>query len=201
MKIWQFEPFITIFDMFVPEDICEIGTHHGRTACQFVSYLCPKVQTLRYTGYDLFEDADAEITRQEHNGKGPGSCYRAIRSLTKMKALYPNLFFELIKGNTTDTLTQPRQFDFVYIDGGHSYQTVMHDFSMVRGSKVLVFDDYQIAGVKQAVEEIRATNTDYSVMPLPMRHERLKRKQIAMFYQLSKSLEITLRSQFGIDKQ
>lgn len=198
MKIWQLDPFVIIFDIFKPQRICEIGTHHARSACQFVQYLCPRVEHVHYTGYDLFEDADAAITRAEHNGKGPGSYYRANRSLAKMKQLYPNLSFELIRGNTSNTM-QPQTYDFVYIDGGHSYATVMHDFSMVRGSKVLVFDDCQILGVQQAVKEIQETNPEYYCVPLPVRHERLKRKQTAMFYRPTDLIISRLRSEFGVD--
>lgn len=182
MKLWQLEPFHIIFDLYLPRNICEIGTHHGRTACQFVQYLAPRVKNLQYTGYDLFEQADAETAKQEHNGKGPGLMMRADRALRKMQSVYPNFQFNLIKGNTRSTMTSTQIFDFVYIDGGHSYDTVMHDFAMIRGSQAVVFDDCQIPGVRRAVDEISAANKQYLPVPLPVRQERLKRQQLAMFW-------------------
>lgn len=182
MKLWQLQPFHIIFDHYTPANICEIGTHHGRSACQFIKYLAPRVANLRYHGYDLFEDADPDITRREHNGKGPGSYGRAQRSLDKMMAMFPNLQYTLTRGNTTQTFTQPRTFDFVYIDGGHSYQTVMHDFHMVRGSTAIVFDDYQIDGVRRAVDQIAGQESEYVTVRLPTRHQRLKRHQAAVFW-------------------
>lgn len=182
MKLWQLQPFHVIFDHYVPKHICEIGTHHGRSACQFIQYLAPRVDALNYQGYDLFDDADPDITRREHNGKGPGSFRRAQRSLDKMTALFPNLKYQLVQGNTTQTLTQLYAYDFVYIDGGHSYETVRHDFEMVKGSTAIVFDDYQIEGVRQAVDEIATKESDYVTVRLPTRLQRLKRQQVAMFW-------------------
>jgi precorrin-6B methylase 2 len=86
----------------------------------------------------------------------------------------------LIRGNTKQTLTEPKVFDFVYIDGGHSYDTVIHDYSMVKDSTVIVFDDYQIKEVSVAVEEIKnnlSSNCEIVELAIP---ERPKRKQIAL---------------------
>ena len=48
-------------------------------------------------------------------------------------------------------------FDFVYIDGGHSYETVMHDYAKVKDSKVIIFDDVQMPAVAKAIHEIQDT--------------------------------------------
>ena len=192
MKLWQLQPFYTIFDLYAPSNICEIGTHNARTACQFVKYLAPRVNRLHYTGYDLFEDADPVITQQEHNGKGPGSLTRAMQSLAKMQSRHANFTFEVTQGNTKSTLTQPKTFDFVYIDGGHSYDTVMHDFTMVCGSTALVFDDYQIKEVRQAVDEIIVAYPDYLAILLPTNNIRLKRQQMAMFWEPDSKLRSRL---------
>lgn len=192
MKLWQLQSFYTIFDLYAPSNICEIGTHNARTACQFVKYLAPRVNRLHYTGYDLFEDADPVITQQEHNGKGPGSLTRAMQSLAKMQSRHANFTFEVTQGNTKSTLTQPKTFDFVYIDGGHSYDTVMHDFTMVCRSTALVFDDYQIKEVRQAVDEIIVAYPDYLAILLPTNNIRLKRQQMAMFWEPDSKLRSRL---------
>lgn len=172
--------FYKIFDIYLPQNICEIGTHNGQSAFQFVDYLWPRVKRLHYTGYDLFEDADQELTKFEHNGKGPGSFKLAHRGLEKRQQKYGKRFsFELIRGNTKQTLTEPKIFDFVYIDGGHSYDTVMHDYSMVKDSTVIVFDDYQITEVAKAINDIKSTIKDYEVIEI-VNPERPKRKQILM---------------------
>lgn len=188
MKLWQLQPFYRIFDIYLPKHICEIGTHHGRSACQFIEYLSPRVTSLHYTGYDLFEDADPITTKQEHNGKGPGSYARARRSLEKITRPYTHVKFDLVRGNTRHTL-KPRAFDFVYIDGGHSLETVMHDFTMICSSRAVVFDDYQIPGVRQAVDQISQNNPDYMTIRLPTKHERPKRHQVAIFWQPTQVLK------------
>lgn len=172
--------FYKIFDLYLPQNICEIGTHNGQSAFQFVDYLWPRVKRLHYTGYDLFEAADETLTKLEHNGKGPGSYKLAFRGLEKRKEKYGKRFsFELISGNTTQTLTTSKTFDFVYIDGGHSYDTVMHDYSMVKDSNVIVFDDYQIDAVKAAIEDIKKSIENYELIEVA-NPDRPKRKQMFM---------------------
>ena len=49
--------------------------------------------------------------------------------------------FTLLKGDTKDQLKNTK-VDFAYIDGGHSEDTVNHDYEMLKESDVIVFDDY-----------------------------------------------------------
>jgi hypothetical protein len=65
-----------------------------------------------------------------------------------------NFTFMLVPGLTKDTLVEPVKYDFVFIDGGHSYETVKHDYEMVKESKIILFDDYQLSGVRQFVDEL-----------------------------------------------
>ena len=157
MKPNLLEFYRPILEKFVPLNICEIGTHNGSSAIQFIDIILPKVPVkhkLRYTGYDLFEDADETLTKYEHNGKGPGSFKRAKSNLNhRLNKNKKKFSYKLIKGNTFDTLHE-QVFDFVYIDGGHSYDTVKHDYNKIKGSKIIVFDDYQLPEVKRAVDEI-----------------------------------------------
>lgn len=181
MKAALLQNFCRIFDIYLPQTICEIGTHNGSSAIQFIDYLFPKVHRLHYTGYDLFDLANSSTDSDEHNGKGPGNFKLADKALEKRREKFGKRFsYELIKGYTKDTLTTPKTFDFVYIDGGHSYDTVMHDYTMVRDSNVIVFDDYQISGVRQAIDEIKDTLIkEHTIIELSM-PQRPKRKQVAI---------------------
>jgi len=157
-----------ILQKFVPLNICEIGTHNATSAIQFIDIIIPLVPAkhkLHYTGYDLFDDADDKLTEYEHNGKGPGSYKRAKHNLNHRITKYKKKFsYTLVRGNTFETLTE-QEFDFVYIDGGHSYKTVMHDYDKVKNSKIIVFDDYQLPEVKRAVDEIiQNLGTRYEIM-------------------------------------
>ena len=159
MKPTMLPPFHQIFDYIKPEVICEIGTHDGKSAVQFVDYCVKLNPKLSYVGYDVFDAVkdDEQFHEKEINGKGAGKYRTAKNNLTHRQMKNKRFKFKLVKGFTQQTLTQA-VYDFVYIDGGHSYETVKHDYYKVSGSKVIVFDDYQTEGVKQFVDELIRKN-------------------------------------------
>ena len=61
--------------------------------------------------------------------------------LSLVADLYPKFSFELVQGNTNETL-KDETADFVFLDGGHSYATILNDFEAVRKSPVILLDDY-----------------------------------------------------------
>ena len=155
MKPTMLPPFHQIFDYYKPSIICEIGTHDGKSAIQFVDYCVKLNPKLSYVGYDVFDAVkdNEQFHEKEINGKGAGKYRTAKNNLTHRQSKHKKFKFKLVKGLTQETLTQA-VYDFVYIDGGHSYETVKHDYYKVSGSKVIVFDDYQTEGVKQFVDEL-----------------------------------------------
>lgn len=148
-------PFYQIFDFIKPNTICEIGTHDGKSAVQFVDYCININPKLKYYGYDVFDAVanDEEFHIKEINGKGAGKLRTAKRNLEHRKFKYKQFEYKLVKGYTQDTLKEST-YDFVYIDGGHSYETVKHDYYKVKDSRVIVFDDYQTEGVKEFFDEL-----------------------------------------------
>lgn len=139
--------------------IGEIGTHKAGSAKQFVWLLSPRTQKLHYTGYDVFDsNNDPEALRKkERNGKSTPTIDQAIFELDRLKNRFLNFDYTLHQGLTSDTLTTPKKFDFVYIDGGHSYETVKHDYSMVKESSLIIFDDANLPGVKKFLNELSIT--------------------------------------------
>lgn len=180
MKDRYFEPYKVVFDHYKPKTICEIGTHNGRSAVQFCKAALKHNRDVTYTGYDLFDLATDETHKEEHNGKGTGNMERATGYLTDIRDVHPTFKFTLNKGFTQDTLTSAA-YDFVYVDGGHSYESVMFDYNKVKESKVIFFDDYQIKGVREAIDEIAKT-TD--VRELKVDCNKNKRKQVAIIKDL-----------------
>ena len=180
MKDRYFQPYKIILDYYKPKTICEIGTHNGRSAVQFCKRALKYNRDVTYTGYDLFDLATAETHKEEHNGKGSGNLERAEGYLKEIKERHPSFNFLLNKGFTQDTLEQS-VYDFVYVDGGHSYESVLFDYSKIKDSKIIFFDDYQIDGVKQAVDEIGKTA---DVRELKVDCGRNKRKQAAIIKNL-----------------
>jgi predicted O-methyltransferase YrrM len=136
-----------LIDQAKPKTIIEVGTHSGARAvmmCRRAMLFHPEVH---YTGYDLFEEATPESNSVEMNGKGAGSMAVARQKLEGLREANPAFAYRLVKGNTRDTL-HGRQImaDFVFIDGGHSLQTIRGDYEALKGSKVIVFDDYYLSG-------------------------------------------------------
>lgn len=138
-------------DRFQPKIIIETGTHRGRSGIFMVQRALQYNQDVFYHGFDLFEMATVETDKIEINGKGSGSYDLALGRFNKLKSKHPGFDFRLYRGFTTDTFTTPIQADLAYIDGGHSTHTVLHDYSMVKESKVVVFDDFHMDSVKEAL--------------------------------------------------
>ena len=142
-----------LIDIHKPKSYAEIGVHNGLTAKGICLEILKYHPRLQFFGYDAF----TTVSHEERNGKTQASNEhkeRCISRLAGVKRKYKHFQFSLYEGFTTETLIEPRTFGLVYIDGGHSYETVKHDYNMVKNSKIIVFDDYNIKGVKEAVDEI-----------------------------------------------
>lgn len=101
---------------------------------------------IRYYGFDLFELITPEIKLKEQGKQGTPTEAEVRRLLWPTKAE-----IQLYKGFSKDTLPKFAEnvgilADFVFIDGGHSIETIQNDWNWVRtfihGKTVVLFDDY-----------------------------------------------------------
>mgnify|MGYP001564780356 CR=1 FL=1 len=130
--------------------IMEIGTWRGDRAVQMIRAAQETNKNVSYYGFDLFELMSWEIHEKEIS-KMPISLEEVSRKLKTTEAA-----IELYKGFTKDTLpsviTSLPIMDFIYIDGGHSYETIATDWhyaEKLMGPKtVVIFDDYWPDGYK-----------------------------------------------------
>ena len=153
MKNYIFEHTLgPLIEQYHPRILVETGTHRGRSSCYMVQQSLQYHDDVEFHGFDLFETATPETDAKEINGKGHGSYKKAHARLQAIQQQHPGFRFTLYRGFTTETFVTPIRADLAYIDGGHSTETVLHDFSMVRDSKVIVFDDYQMDSVKEALK-------------------------------------------------
>ena len=134
----RYEELIKLISIFKPESIIETGVWNGNTAARMI-YEAQKYSGLvTYRGYDLFEDANPETDAEEFNVKD----HHTIESV-RDRLLDTGAKVFLTKGNTRETL-KPIIADFAFIDGGHSLETIRHDFEMLKACSVIVLDDYYL---------------------------------------------------------
>ncbi|MDO9464823.1 MAG: class I SAM-dependent methyltransferase [bacterium] len=130
------------------QSIMEIGTHngiHSRHMIETANIFQP-MNRITYYGFDLFEGLTDEDFQKELAKKPP--TYDEIRQRLEKTGANINLYM----GYTKDTLpkfleeSKDEQIDFIFIDGGHSIETISLDWSYVKKimypNTVVIFDDY-----------------------------------------------------------
>ena len=138
-------------------DILEIGVFQGGTAQLLITN--SKAQTVNYTGVDLFEDIDSQTIEYEKALK-PDS----LASVQKKLSFLKRGGATLLKGNSRDILSKiTNKYDLIFIDGGHSYDTLKSDFNnsinLLKPGGIIFIDDYSdeewMSGVKKFCDELR----------------------------------------------
>ena len=157
-----------------PKNFLEIGVFHGVTArniCELLYSIHNK--DFKYIGLDLFgensENSKEIIPNTKFNNplksiyfkyilrKDPYS-FEAVNDL--LKRFKENV--QLIKGNSNNLLKNidMSKIDYVFLDGGHAYETVKNDLFysypvLINGGTILC-DDYDLSyapGIKKAIDE------------------------------------------------
>jgi len=162
-----------------PKIFLEIGVFHGVTAKNVCELLYDiHKNDFKYIGLDLFEKSDENKSEviPETKFKNPlkNFYFKFIKrqdpySLEAVKDLLKK--FEknvhLIKGNSNNILKKidMAKVDFVFLDGGHHYETVKNDLTncsdVVKNGGVVLCDDYNLGsalGVRKAIDEYVLAN-------------------------------------------
>jgi len=160
-----------------PANIMEIGVWKGERAKKMIE-LAKRYNTsdsIHYYGFDLFEIMDEEKYSKEMSKQPPS--IKAIEDKLGDMGAHIHLF----KGDTTQTLpnvvSDLPKMDLVFIDGGHSLETIENDWlyvsKLLKSGSMVIFDDYwpnrMDAGSKVAVDAI--DRKEYSVTILPVLDE------------------------------
>jgi uncharacterized Rossmann fold enzyme/predicted O-methyltransferase YrrM len=162
----RYRQFTDIIEVIRPKTIIEIGTNTGKRAEDLCREALKYRSAVHYIGYDLFEDANPVTNAAEKNKKRPAS----ERAVSELLSSIPGVTFELVKGNTRTTLHGTEMVaDLVFIDGGHSVETIAGDYDAVKQSSCIVFDDYYTSG-----EDTKKFGCNEVVKHLP--HELLPRE-------------------------
>ena len=158
-----------------PKTFLEVGVFHGVTARN----ICELLYTIhkddfKYIGLDLFEESDENKSEVIPNSvftnplknfyfkyiqkQNPYSKEAVQDLLSKFKN---NI--DLIKGNSNSVLKKidMSKIDYVFLDGGHAYETVKNDLEscieVVKSNGTILCDDYNLGAqapeVKVAIDE------------------------------------------------
>lgn len=159
--------------------IMEIGTWRGQHALEMIEEAkkyFPATE-IEYYGFDLFELLNDETSKKEFSIPPP-SVKEIKRKLEKTGAK-----INLYKGYSQETLPalvgKLPEMDFIYIDGGHSIETIASDWQYAQkfmGAKtIVIFDDYwnrDDAGCKNIIEKIDKSNFDVKILPIQDRFKK-----------------------------
>lgn len=131
-----------------PYRMLEIGVYAGDNAVRMVKHAMNRGRpNVNYYGVDLFEDLTPTKSKEEMSkAKLPPSIKEVrdkVRKVTKGCWIEKGCSFEVIKANA---LTNIPQQDVIFVDGGHSLETIYQDWMAIQPlmheKTVVVFDDY-----------------------------------------------------------
>lgn len=155
------------------KSIMEIGTWNGNNALQMIKQAKKNhsAYEIDYYGFDLFELLDSK-TASEEFALIPPTLNTVKHKLEKTK-----VSIHLYKGYTKDVfpkvISELPKMDLVFIDGGHSIETIENDWKytqeVINEGTVVIFDDYwnrDDAGCKKIVENIDRTKFELKVLPI-----------------------------------
>ena len=175
--------FLERMSIYNPKKVLEIGVFCGVTArnmCDFLSKTNGK--HFSYIGVDLFgsdqnkhqdEIKPTFLKDQKFSNPLKNIYYNhilkenlnSIKSVSKLLKKYSGNI-RLIAGDTNKVLKELnlQNIDFTFLDGGHSYQTVINDLTIIYDSlkdkkKVILCDDY---GKESYIPEVEKAINDFT---------------------------------------
>jgi predicted O-methyltransferase YrrM len=165
----RYDQLLAEVDAVRPKTILEIGTYDGFNAARLVRRALRYRDDVEYYGFDLFEALDDARFLREFSLKPP-SQKEVDRFLARNGVRNRFLF----AGDTTRSIPQARSqlppMDLVFIDGGHSYETVSADWRniepLLHRTSVVYFDDWPNFGVGPLIEEIDRQRWHVRVLPV-----------------------------------
>lgn len=136
-----------------PRTITEVGVAKGQTAISMIVNAARYQPEIEYHGFDLFaEGFDDDTRKREFQGKQPHSYDQVCEALDKVASMLRGfnvvLRWHLHRGPTSQTLLDSNArsalaADLVYLDGGHSVETIEQDLRALLGkAKTIVLDDF-----------------------------------------------------------
>ena len=180
-----------------PKNFLEIGVFHGvtsRNVCDLLQQIHGR--NFSFTGIDLFSTKneatkDEFIPQTKFSNPLKNFYYKYIvrldpyskESVEKLLSKHKENI-KIIKGNSNKILKEISidVFDFVFLDGGHKYETVLNDLKnltkVIENNGIVLCDDYDLTyapGVKKAIDEYVLLN-DFNLRILSSRFAEITKK-------------------------
>ncbi len=158
----HYRPLFEFLQRHPVRRILEVGTHDGQGALAMLRASPVPTRQMEYFGFDLFEPQDDfEAAREFSIGYHRPPDVETVRA----RIAASGARVTLVKGDTRKTLPLAGlpMMDLIYIDGGHSLETVASDWEACRRwvgpETVVFFDDYfeemPFVGCQTLAERIR----------------------------------------------
>ena len=180
-----------------PKFFLEVGVFHGVTArnvCELLYQI--HGNDFQYIGLDLFEmtseNSSEVIPNTEFSNPLKKFYFKFIKrqdpySLSAVQDLLKKFQknVNLIKGNSNIILKKidMSKIDFVFLDGGHNYETVLNDLNccneVIKNNGVILCDDYDLTyapGVKKAIDKFVVENSFNCEIICNNRFAKIKKK-------------------------
>ena len=166
-----------------PKNVLEIGVFCGVTARNICDFLYKtNGNSFNYIGIDLFgsrksdtkDEIEPSFLKDQKFSNPLKNIYynyilkenlNSIESVEKLLIRYKTNI-KLFAGDTNKILKEIdlRNIDFTFLDGGHSYQTVINDLTILYGNmkgqkKIILCDDY---GKESYIPEVEKAINDFT---------------------------------------
>ena len=178
-----------------PKNFLEVGVFHGvtsRNVCNLLNSI--HGNNFKFTGIDIFT-TETNLVKDEFIPKTKFSnplktiYYKYLirldpyspESVKKLLKKYKNNI-NIIKGNSNEIIPEmiKEKFDYVFLDGGHKYETVLKDLKsltqIIQNNGIILCDDYDLTyapGVKKAIDEY-VNKLEKNKIPVTIRKSRGK---------------------------
>ena len=177
--------FLSLVEEYKPKNVLEIGVFCGVTSRNICELLKTNFGSdFRYYGLDLFGSTKTSsvdeiepkfLENQKFSNPLKTIYYNFIKKENLNSKISVENFLkkfsqniELIKGDTRVTLEKVplSEIDFVFLDGGHSYDTVLSDlqklYDNMKNNSRIVCDDFagitKIESVEKAIKDFANNN-------------------------------------------
>ena len=174
-------------ETYKPKNFLEVGVFQGVTSRN----VCEKLYEINkddfsFYGIDIFEDTNTNIDNLElttkHNKISNPFKHFIFNVILKKNLFSVNSIYDFLKKFKNNIYLKKgfsevellkiemSKIDMIFLDGGHSYETVKNDLSIIlkniKKNKIIICDDYNQVdyGVKKAVDEISKNVSEIKIL-------------------------------------